>query len=131
MPDGLRRVVTPLIIEEWERCLQDHRDRKYRQHILAGLRYGFRVGFQYEVEITSAQTNMQSAIRNQEVVDKYLQKEVRVVGPLKKRDVPGVHVSRFGVIEKPHQPGKYRLIVDLSHPEGGVSMTGLRLRYAP
>ena len=27
-------------------------------------------------------------------------------------------MSRFGVIEKLHQPGKYRLIVDLSHPEG-------------
>ncbi len=106
MPDGLRRVVTPLIIEEWERCLRDHPDRKYRQYILAGLRYSFRVGFQYEVnETTLAQTNMQSAIRNQEVVDKYLQQEVglgRVVGPLKKWDVPGVHISRFGVIEKPH-----------------------------
>ncbi len=57
--------------------VRDHPDRKYRQCILTGLRYGFRVGFQYEVkETTLAQTNMQSAIRNQEVVDKYLQKEV-------------------------------------------------------
>ena len=27
------------------------------------------------------------------------------------------HISRFGVIPKPHQPGKWRLIVDLSHPK--------------
>jgi hypothetical protein len=30
----------------------------------------------------------------------------------------GVHISRFGVIPKKHQPGKWRLIVDLSHPAG-------------
>ena len=28
------------------------------------------------------------------------------------------HISRFGVIPKPHQPGKWRLITDLSAPEG-------------
>ena len=31
---------------------------------------------------------------------------------------PDVHVSRFGVILKTHQPGKWRLITDLSHPQG-------------
>jgi len=41
----------------------------------------------------------------------------RVIGLLNRQDVPGKHVSQFGIIEKPHQPGKYRLIVDLSHPE--------------
>ena len=29
-----------------------------------------------------------------------------------------VHISRFGVIEKKNQPGKFRLIVDLSYPPG-------------
>ncbi len=50
---------------------------------------------------------MLSVTRNQEVVDKYLEKEVglgRVIGPLNIKEVPGVCVSRFGVIEKPHQP---------------------------
>ena len=32
--------------------------------------------------------------------------------------VPGVHLSRFGVIPKSHQPNKWRLIVDLSYPRG-------------
>lgn len=27
-------------------------------------------------------------------------------------------INRFDVIPKPHQPGKWRLIVDLSHPKG-------------
>ena len=29
-----------------------------------------------------------------------------------------VHISRFEVIEKKNQPGKFRLIVDLSYPSG-------------
>ena len=32
--------------------------------------------------------------------------------------LPHVHVSKFGVIPKAHQQGKWRLIVDLSAPTG-------------
>ena len=37
----------------------------------------------------------------------------------------GVHVSRFGVIPKPHQPGKWRLITDLSSPKGSSVNDGV------
>ena len=40
----------------------------------------------------------------------------RIIGLLK--DIPRVHVSRFGVIPKQGQPGKWRLILDLSNPHG-------------
>ena len=40
------------------------------------------------------------------------------MGPLDPAQHPKVHISRFGVIPKNHQPGKWRLIVDLSHPKG-------------
>ena len=29
-----------------------------------------------------------------------------------------LHINRFGVIPKRHQPGKWRLIIDLSYPKG-------------
>ena len=32
--------------------------------------------------------------------------------------IPSAHISRFGVIPKSHQPNKWRLIIDLSHPQG-------------
>ena len=32
--------------------------------------------------------------------------------------IPGIQVNQFGVILKKHQPDKWRLIVDLSYPEG-------------
>ena len=52
------------------------------------------------------------AVCNAKVVEDYLETEVklgRVVGPV---------VSHFGVIPKGHQTGRWRLILDLSHPEG-------------
>jgi len=49
----------------------------------------------------------------------------RVAGPVDPTTQPGIHINRFGVIEKPHQPGKYRLIVDLSYPEGRSVNDGL------
>ena len=64
---------------------------------------------------------MTSATDNPEPVDKYLTKEVtdqRVIGPLPMGVAALVHISRFGVIPKRHQPGKWRLILDLSSPKG-------------
>jgi len=42
-----------------------------------------------------------------------------LLGLFEKAEVPEVHLNRFGAIPKSGQPGKWRLIVDLSHPEGG------------
>ncbi len=61
--------------------------------------------------------NKASAIAHPEVVDAYLQNEValgRVAGPFVSTPLPTLHVSSFGVIPKTGQPGKWRLILDLS-----------------
>ena len=42
----------------------------------------------------------------------------RVAGPFLISPIPNLHVSRFGVIPKKHQPGMWRLILDLSSPLG-------------
>ncbi len=129
MPVEYQTVVTPLEWWTWDGRLQYHPDQNFRRYIVMGLKEGFRVGFQYGVvAIGSAQTNILSATRNKQVVDEYLDKEVRlgrVAGPVDPTAQPGIHINRFGVIEKPHQPGKYRLIVDLSYPEGRSVNDGL------
>ena len=59
-------------------------------------------------------------MENPEVVDQYLAKEAglrRVLGPVAASMLPTASVSSFGVIPKPHHPGKYRLILDLSRPK--------------
>ena len=54
-----------------------------------------------------------------------------VLGPFAPEDVPEVHIHRFGVIPKSHQPGRWRLIV---HPDGksvndGISSELCSLQY--
>ena len=64
---------------------------------------------------------LRSALDNSQVVEEYLAKKReagRVIGPVNPQRHPNVQVSHFGVIPKQHQLGKWRLIVDLSSPEG-------------
>ena len=42
----------------------------------------------------------------------------RIIGPIAAEFRDRIQVRRFGVIPKPHQPGKWRLITDLSSPGG-------------
>lgn len=53
-------------------------------------------------------------------VDDYLATELQAnrVMQLPRALANTVHISRFGVIPKPKQPGRWRLILDLSSPEG-------------
>ena len=71
---------------------------------------------------------MLSAEQHPEIVDCYLAKECRlgrVRGPWEATQLPDVHISKFGVIPKPHQQGEWRLIVNLSHPAGGSVNDGI------
>ena len=43
---------------------------------------------------------------------------LNIIGPFPLHKSPEVHINRFGVIPKKHQSGKWRLITDLSFPEG-------------
>ena len=69
----------------------------------------------------SSASNMISAAQNPEPVQKNVDNELaeqRIIGPFTASAAGEAHVSRFGVIPKRHQPGKWRLILDLSSPEG-------------
>ena len=67
-------------------------------------------------------------LKNQRLyIREYLAKECsggRVLGPLYPSEFPYVHTSRFGVIPK-GSPGKRRLIVDMSSPEGASINDGI------
>ena len=122
LPEWLTRVVTPLHLAAWQSQLDNHPDKRYRDYLLDGIQHGFRIGYRYgSHSCQSAKANMKSATDNPGEVDKYLAKEVglgRVLGPRELSALPAAITSSFGVIPKPHQPGKYRLILDLSHPRG-------------
>ena len=91
------------------------------------------MGYDYAGKRESAKRNMLSAREHPAVVQDYLENECskgRVLGPFPPEAVPEVHVSRFGVIPK-RGVNKWRLILDLRHQTGVVSMTGFSPIFAP
>ena len=125
----LAAISTPLHLEVWRSELRRHPDRVYSGLILQGLSRGFRIGFDYACHsCRSAKKNMASAIQHPEPVGEYLSRELqvgRILGPISGAIGGVVHISRFGVIPKPHQPGKWRIITDLSAPKGASVNDGI------
>ena len=99
-----------------------HPDPRFVDYVLMGIQEGFHVGFNpASVSLRLARQNMLSASLQLSVIDDYLQTELakgRVAGPFPAPPLPNLHISRFGIIPKKHQPDKWHLILDLSHPEG-------------
>ena len=110
----------PMVYSEWERRLRGHPDRAFMVYLVGGIKEGFRVGFRYGLaKCYPVKGNMKSAVDNPEVVDEYLVKEVglgKIWGPFQPEQYAGIQINTFRVIPKNHHPGKWRLIVDLSHP---------------
>ncbi len=112
---------SPLEWRAWRIELAEHPDQTLAEYLVRGIRDGFRIGFSYgSHSLSSSKGCMQSARDHPEVVREYLAQECmegRIRGPLPVEEWPDVQVSRFGVIPK-GKSGKWRLIVDLSSPEG-------------
>lgn len=125
----LAPIISPLQTHRWAELLCTHPDQSFADYILRGLEQGFHVGFKRGGRLQSCKKNMLSALEHPEVVQKYLQEECqmgRVLGPFDLGELPGVHVSKFGVIPKSNQPGKWRLILDLSSPNGASVNDGIQ-----
>ena len=117
-------MVSPLKVDVFARELSNHPDQTKVSFVLNGLRFGFKLGLNPPRRLKSAKKNKPSANQHVDVIDNYLANEValhRVAGPFPLPPLPNLHVSSFGVIPKKGQPGKWRLIVDLSSP-GGLSV---------
>ena len=117
-------VCSPLDGGAWAEALRSHPDKAFVCFLLRGFKEGFRIGFHRPAPLQSASRNMLSALQHPEVVREYLEKECsmnRMLGPYSRsevKDMPPLHINRFGVIPKGHNTGKWRLITDLSHPPG-------------
>ena len=125
-------ISTPLIPSTWRASLAGHPNRKLVQFFLSGISCGFRVEFKQQSKpLKSVKRNLGCALNHPETVNQYLADEIdqhRIAGPFRKSTIPQAHISRFGVIPKSHQPNKWRLIVDLSHPAGHSINDGIPKR---
>ena len=127
LPLELQGITTPLDWREWDKALAAHPDQQFREYIVNGIKEGFRLGFDYSKSCNGAPRNMASAGTHAPIIRDYLAEECaqgRVVGPFDPGHLPGVQVSKFGVIPK-STPGKWRLIVDLSSPDGASVNDGI------
>ena len=136
LPDSLAKVTTPLQAEVWSQYLGSHPDKTFVNFLLRGIKYGSRIGFNPTLsELKANNRNMFSAEQHPEVVNAYIQGEVEsnrmlLVG---KEDLPEakqIHCSPFGVIPKKNKPGHWRLILDLSSPEGNSVNDGIAKELA-
>ena len=119
-----RVVVTPLVWTQWEELLADHPDRWWAGYLVNGIREGFKIIFSGGLEsLKSKSKNLLSAGEQPQVVQDSLTKEVsagrlREVGTVAEAAAMGVQCNPLGVIPKRGKPEKWRLIVDLSAPDG-------------
>ena len=131
-------ISTPLNLHHWSCSLESYPNRALADFFLQGISEGFRIGFSYgSNHLKPSKSNLAGARSHPNVVEDYLQSEVslrRVAGPFLSSLLPNCQISRFGVIPKNRQPGKWRLIVDLSHPKGksvndGIAKDLCSLKY--
>ena len=101
----------PLNYDAWHSCLQAHPDKAFVSYILSGLTYTFHTGLNRSSPIRPAKGNMRE---HPETIEQYIQSEVEAN-----------RIIHTSIIPKRHQPGKWRLIVDMSSPEGTSVNDGL------
>ena len=112
IPPALSAIATPLRWQVWESELRGHPDREFVQLIVGGILDGFRIGYDYSRHsCRSCGRNMVSASQHPEPIQKYIATESvagRIIGPVPADTVQSlnIQISRFGIIPKPHQPGK-------------------------
>ena len=128
MPMGrLAEINTPLRWQAWEAALRNHQDQPFANYLVSGLRDGFRIGFGYPRPCRSSSINMHSVREHAQIVSDYLSNECAeggILGPLTLPWSEEIHISRFGIIPK-GSSGKWRLILDLSSPEGASVNDGI------
>ena len=110
--------VTPLNFSAWQFYLQGivHEDADW---VAQGIKYGFYLGIT-KGQTRSAQRNCRSAYLQPSIIDSYIKEELdagTMAGPFSVPPFGDTHINRFGVIPK-STPGKFRLITDLSFPQG-------------
>ena len=107
-------------LQEWDQYLVSHPDQIFAAFMRRGMTSGFRIGVDRSRPLHLAQGNLQSASSHSHIVSDYISREVqnhrlRMV-PLSQ--APLVRCNPIGLIPKQNQPGKFRLIVNLSAPIG-------------
>lgn len=113
---------TPIDLPALASLLTDHPDPVFVDFLLSGLSQGFRVGVISDVPFSYVCNNLQSAIKEPDVVSELLRKEVSkgyLIGPFSSSPFSLFRVSPIGIATRKYS-AKKRLIFDLSAPHLGA-----------
>ena len=111
------RLASPLQPLAWGRALQSLPDRTLANFLMRGITGGFRIGIGEE-DLRSTKCNLKSAEDNPQVISTYLARGLNRLAQLPGELAHLAHISPCGAIPKKNRPDKWRLIVDLSAPQG-------------
>ena len=106
-----------LPLSEWDPFLRLLPDKRWSDYLRRGITFCFRIGVPPSAILTPIPTNNQSALLMASAVDKYIADKL-TAGTLYPSVSGGNQISPIGFIPKKNCPGKYRMIVNLSAPEG-------------
>ena len=111
-------IFTPVHWEILSASLVGYPDRDY---VCNGFRLGFRIGIREgEVDLSSTDPAVAKPARLQSELRKKLNSELsagHVLGPYDRPPLPDMQISPLYVVPK-SEPGKFRMIHNLSHPKG-------------
>lgn len=136
VPECLQETVSPLRVCKWRSYLGQHPNQEFADVVLRGISEGFRIGYDAtRVPLRQKHNNMLSALEHPEVVTEYVAAESAAhrficVGDVETARSMGIHCSPFGVIPKKNRPNKWRLIINLSAPEGYSVNDGIERELA-
>ena len=100
-------------------------DRALANFLCRGMSLGFRVGFSRATSLWGARENLPSVEANPAAVKEYIEEELKQSTIRPALPEESVHISPIGLIPKSGQTGKFRLIVDLSSPQGASVNNGI------
>lgn len=116
---------TPINVPKLGQALKNHPNRCFVNYLLTGLIQGFFAGLLWLPYHSFSCNNLLSAVKEPEIVDSLLQKEVKkgfMIGPFDKSPFSTCRINPIGIATRKYS-GKKRLIIDLSAPHNDAAQS--------
>lgn len=116
---------TPVNVAEMSKALKKHPNRCFVNYLITGLIHGFFAGLSFLPKVSHVCNNLQSALKEPEVVDTLLAKEIEkgfMIGPYDDPPFQTFRINPIGVATRKYS-GKKRMIIDLSAPHDGSAQS--------